>query len=288
MACLDKDVLDRRARKAGFAQPATTLCTTTDDGRAAAAALGYPAIVKPPRSFSAAHATEHKPAVVADEAGLVAALDQIGAPFLVQEFLSDAPVVSCAGVAAEGRLLGFVTSRYARVWPPSRGSAACSETFAPPAALRAGIDRLLATLGWSGVFEIELLERSSGPPAVIDFNTRVYGTLALAVRAGCNLPAIWCDYLVHRKLRDAEPATGLRYRWEDGELFSLLHALSRGELRKAAAIAREHGDVTWAHYAPGDARPLVARLIFLGRRGIETAAPLVHPRPQRASTGGHS
>src|SRR5204863_3641149 len=104
------------------------------------------------------------------------------------------------------------------------------------------IRRLVTGLGWSGVFEIGLLVRSSGPPAVIDFNTRVYGTLALAVRAGCNLPAIWCDYLVRHGFSDTEPASGLRYRWEDGELFSLLRAVARGELRAAARIASDGRD----------------------------------------------
>jgi predicted ATP-grasp superfamily ATP-dependent carboligase len=278
-SCLDKEVLDTHARDAGFAQPATIRCADAAGGRAAAAELGYPVIVKPTRSFSELHATEHKPTVVADGSALTATVDELGGPFLVQEFLEEAPVVSCAGVVADGRLLGFVTSRYARVWPPSRGSAACSETFDAPGALRDAIHRLVADLGWCGVFEIELLERRDGPPAVIDFNTRLYGTLALAVRAGCNLPAIWCRYLVRRELLDAQPASGLGYRWEDGELFSLVRALVRRERRAAGAIVRSRRDVVWAHYQPGDAGPLAARLIYLGRRGIETA--LSH-----ASTGG--
>jgi predicted ATP-grasp superfamily ATP-dependent carboligase len=270
-ACLDKELLGQRAQEAGFAPPVTMRCPTTEDGRSAAAQLGYPVIVKPPRSFSATHATEHKPVVAANDRGLTEAAARFGTPFLVQQFLGNAPVVSCAGVALEGLLLGFVTSRYARVWPPARGSAAYSETFAPPAALRDGIGRLVAALGWSGVFEIELLERPDGRAAAIDFNTRLYGTLALAVRAGCNLPAIWCHYLVHQELIDAEPTAGLRYRWEDGELLSLLRALIRGERRTAGTIVRGRRDVVWAHYAPGDSGPLLARLIYLGRRGIETA-----------------
>jgi hypothetical protein len=247
-------------------------------------------IVKPWRSFPATHAIVHKPVVAADDGALAEASTQLGTPFLVQEFLHNARIVSCAGVAIEGLLLGFVTSRYVRVWPPGRGSAACSETFAAPAALRADVGRLLAALGWSGVFELELLERRHGLPAVIDFNTRLYGTLALAVRAGCNLPAIWCHYLVHHEVMDAEAATGLHYRWEDGELFSLLRALIRGERRTAGTIVRGRRDVVWAHYQAEDAGPLLARLIYLGRRGIETAVPPpMAPRGRvHASSGGQS
>jgi predicted ATP-grasp superfamily ATP-dependent carboligase len=280
-ACFDKELLVKRAQETGFAPPVTTRCQTLDEGRRAAGRLGYPVIVKPPRSFCAARGSERKPVIAANDGALAAAAERVGTPFLVQEFLGDAPIVSCSGVAAEGRLLGFVTSRYERVWPHARGSASCSETFAPPAALHARIGRLVASLGWSGIFEIELIERPGGAPAVIDFNTRVYGSLALAVRAGSNLPAIWCRYLLHQELIDGRPENGLRYRWEDGELLSLLRALARRELGTAAAIVRAGHDVVWAHYEPRDAAPLVARLIYLGRRGIETAA---RP-PARAAAG---
>jgi predicted ATP-grasp superfamily ATP-dependent carboligase len=271
-ACFDKELLVRRARETGFAPPVTTRCLTIGDGRSAARRLGYPVIVKPLRSFCAVRGSERKPVLAANDTALAGAAEQAGAPFLVQEFLGDAPIVSCAGVAVEGRLLGFVTSRYERVWPHARGSASCSETFAPPAALDARVERLVAALGWSGIFELEVIERRGGAAAVIDFNTRVYGSLALAVRAGSNLPAIWCRYLLQEELIDGEPAAGLRYRWEDGELLSLLRALVRRELQTASAIVRAGHDVVWAHYEAGDAGPLVARLIYLGRRGIETAA----------------
>ena len=271
-ACLDKHLLVRRAREAGFAPPATTRCLTLDEGRSAARSLGYPVVVKPPRSFCVERGTERKPVVAVDDGALAAAAERFGRPFLVQEFVGEVPIVSCAGVVAEGRLLGFVTSRYERVWPPARGSVACSDTFAPPAALHARVERLVASLGWDGVFEIELLERADGGLAVIDFNTRLYGSLALAVHAGSNLPAIWCRYLLHRELIDSQPAAGVRYRWEDGELFSLLRALARRELGTAAAIARAGHDVVWAHYEARDAGPLLARAIYLGRRGVETAA----------------
>lgn len=271
-ACVDKEVLDGRAREVGFGQLETKRCRSIGEAHTAAAQLGYPVIVKPPRSFSAAHAKELKPAVVSDSDALAAAVEEMGTPLLVQELLGDAPVVSCAGVATDGMVLGFVSSRYSRVWPPARGSAACSETFVAPTRLRDGISRLVAGLGWSGVFEVELLERRDAPPAVIDFNTRLYGTLALAVHAGCNLPAIWCRYLLHQELNDAQPAPGLGYRWEDGELLSLLRALLRGEPRTAGSIVRARRDVVWAHYQADDARPLAARVIYLARRGLESAA----------------
>lgn len=269
-ACFDKELLVERAQETGFAPPVTTRCLTLHDGRSAARRLGYPVIVKPPRSFCAERGRECKPVIAANDGALAVAAERVGTPFLVQEFLGDAPIVSCAGVAVEGRLLGFVTSRYERVWPHLRGSVTCSETFAPPPALHSRIERLVASLGWSGIFEIELFERRGGAHAVIDFNTRVYGSLALAVRAGSNLPAIWCRYLLHQELTDGEAAAGLRYRWEDGELLSLMRALIRRELGTAAAIVRGGHDVVWAHYEARDAGPLIARLLYLGRRGIET------------------
>jgi predicted ATP-grasp superfamily ATP-dependent carboligase len=294
-ACLDKELLDRRAHEADFGQPITIRCLDAEKARAVAAEIGYPVILKPLRSYSALHGAERKPVVVATGGALAAAAEWLGPPFLVQAFLADAAIISCAAVAIDGELFGFVTSRYARVWPPTRGSVASSETFAPPAALRARVERLVAALGWNGVFELELLECRNGPPAVIDFNTRVYGSLALAVHAGANLPAIWCRYLVSRELIDAEAAVGLHYRWEDGELLSLLRAVTRLDLRTARTILGDRRDVVWAHYEAGDVGPLLARLIYLGQRGIETSARGTARAARRrgrngalASTGGKS
>lgn len=285
--CIDKEVLVRHAQDAGLAPPVTHCCLDVADALDAADRLGYPVILKPTRSFSGRGGREHKPAVAADETDLAKAADAFGSPFLVQEFLGDAPTVSCAGVAVDGRVLGFVTARYARVWPPHRGSAACSETIRPPAGLRGRIARLVGSLGWQGIFEIELLERDDGGEAVIDFNTRVYGSLALAVCAGVNLPAIWCRYLLYGEIDDSEPAPGIRYRWEDGEILFLLRALMRGDVTAVRETARGGNDVVWAHYEPRDAGPLIARCAYLGRYGIEaavkgTAARL--PRVGRART----
>ena len=62
--------------------------------------------------------------------------------------------------------------------------------------LRSRVSALLTDLGWEGLFELELIEREDGGWHAIDMNPRPYGSMALAIGAGCNLPALWCRHLL--------------------------------------------------------------------------------------------
>jgi carbamoylphosphate synthase large subunit len=46
------------------------------------------------------------------------------------------------------------------------------------------VSELVGHLGWQGISELELLERRDRELLPIDFNPRVYGSLALANKAG--------------------------------------------------------------------------------------------------------
>ena len=53
----------------------------------------------------------------------------------------------------------------------------------------------------------------------IDFNPRLFGWMALAVGAGANLPAIWCDHLLGRTgVATGDARIGVHFRREDSEL----------------------------------------------------------------------
>ncbi len=63
---------------------------------------------------------------------------------------------------------------------------------------------LFRVLGWFGLAELQFLVPAAGPARLIDLNGRFYGSLALAVRAGANLPASWAALATGR---DVKPAT---------------------------------------------------------------------------------
>src|SRR5262249_50405048 len=132
--------------------------------------------------------------IAADPEALRAKLDDAGWPCLVQA-LERGPIVSLGGVVAERRLLALAGSRYLRTWPADAGPVCFSRSIDVPVGLAEATGRLLDSLGWEGIFELELIQRDDEKFAVLDFNPRVYGSLALAVRTGAPLPAIWCDWL---------------------------------------------------------------------------------------------
>jgi predicted ATP-grasp superfamily ATP-dependent carboligase len=268
LRAVDKLLLQREAAAVGLAPPDGRECSTPAEALAAAEALGPPVVVKPARSFSEDNGrlTKGMARVCAGDDDLFAAVSELGPPVTVQRYAADAAIVSVAGVRLAGGINGLTVARYARTWPPEIGSASLAGTVDPPPGLTAAVEALLGRIGWLGIFELELLDLE-GRFAAIDLNPRVFGWLGLAVAAGANLPAIWCDHVVGRPAAPAAARPGHVYRWEDGELRHLLSAVRTGRLREAISVARPHRRVAHAYFALRDPAPLVARALALrGRR----------------------
>jgi predicted ATP-grasp superfamily ATP-dependent carboligase len=266
---LDKDGLAAEAARAELAAPATIQCRDYPEAAAAVGEFGLPVVIKPVRSvFRAGGATHQQSSrVVADFNSLAALVPDYGTPFLIQRREQGA-VYSCAGVRTGDGLLGLALSRYLRTWPPEGGNVSCSESVEPIPELIARVEALLAEIGWEGIFELELIRRPNGSFATIDFNPRIYGSIALAGAAGAPLAALWCNWLLGREARPSTARAGVVYRWEDAELRNLWCELRRRSLRRAVAVARPRRSVVYAHLAASDPGPLAARVLFLARRAL--------------------
>lgn len=261
-ACVSKVNLDEASSDAGLAPPKTLVCETAEDAFTAASELGFPVLLKPRSNVFEQNGALTDPAsfLARDAAALEERLPDFGFPCLMQRRESG-PLVSFAGVFAEGRLLGSVISRYRRTWPPEAGSVSFSETVTAPASLVDRVGSFLETVGWQGIFELELIERGPESFGAIDFNPRLYGSLALAARAGVPLPAIWCDWLLGREVSTQRAQPGFYYRWEDAEMRNLIRALRERRFRDAASILRPRRRSAHAFFRWDDPGPLVARAI---------------------------
>ena len=270
---VDKVLLLEQAETAGLPAPRSVVCSSEADGRAAAAELGYPVAVKPARSFieSSEGLRQRTASIVESEEALARAAPDVGVPFIVQEYEARPDLVSCAGVMADGRLLAFVVVRYSRTWPPGVGSASFAETVTPPIGLRDKVTELVRGLGWQGIFELELFGRGERDFAAIDFNSRVFGWLTLAIGAGANLPAVWCDWLLGRDPSPVTARPGVRYRWDEGEVRHLLWQLRRGRVRAAATVALPRKSVVHSHFRLADPAPLAARPVYFAREALRRA-----------------
>ena len=108
---------------------------------------------------------------------------------------------AACGVFWDGRIVCVEHQVARRIWPPTSVCRLCGDGRRPTGSWRSGSPRCSRAIGWSGIFELQFIRRPEGD-YVIDLNTRFYGSLALAVGSGLNLPAIWVDLLLGRSRDD--------------------------------------------------------------------------------------
>jgi len=288
--CVSKLSLTEYARDAGLAVPETIVCADRDEALAAAARLRYPVLLKPQRTVisQGGHIRQRGSFLAADEAALAQRLPEIGFPCLLQRQALGS-LYSIGGVMAAGSLLCVAASVYTRTWPPNAGPVCFSETVSAPASLLDRVEHLVAATGWQGIFELELIGTQDGRFAAIDFNPRLYGSLALAAGAGAPLPAIWCDWLLRGQATRCAARPGVCYRWTDADLRHAWALLLRGRPAAAAAVLRPRRRTAHPYLRRRDPAPALARLVQVLRHRIPRRAPRVaskSPAPPRGRGRG--
>jgi len=268
---LNKSQLADAARAVGLDPPEACVCSDLRTALAAADSFGYPVLVKPVQVVDepggdGIHRTRTE--LISDSRSLEALCLRLGTCIVQRRVTGH--VLSVGGVASADGLLAIVVSRYDRTWPPEAGSASFSRTITPPPELIERVTALVSDLGWEGIFELELLEGADGRLAAIDFNPRAFGSLALAVGAGVQLPAIWCDWLLGTPQTPSSARTGVGYRWEDADVRHLVWQLRHHHARAAVAVLKPQRDVFNAYFRASDPLPSLARGVeLLGRARVK-------------------
>jgi predicted ATP-grasp superfamily ATP-dependent carboligase len=264
---VDKSLLAELSEKAGLKVPETRVVDGTGvDG------ITYPAVVKPVTSSVRVDGTLRLGWVrrIDTAAELHAALEWMpGASLLVQPYLDGALSAAC-GVFWEGRLLCVEHQVARRIWPPDCGVSSYAETVPPDPGLEERIAALLGEIGWSGIFELQFIRRPEGD-YVIDLNTRFYGSLALAVSSGLNLPAIWVDLLLGRSPQIGAYRVGVRYRSEQRDARAILHGFRSGRRAEALRACLPRPRTVHAIFSARDPLPFVCR--FTGLKAGPAALP---------------
>jgi predicted ATP-grasp superfamily ATP-dependent carboligase len=247
--------LAERARAASLPVPSTAVFASFEELLAAADDIEFPVFVKP------AMGTVGVPCRTPADLALLH--DRTGA-LLVQPYL-DGALRAIGGVMWEGRLVASVHQRTFRTLPVTGGVATASITTETDLALEERLAELLA--GVQGIFQVQLLDGY-----VIDVNLRPFGTVALAARAGANLPAIECALREGRRFPDPVRARpGVRYRWLEGEL---RHIAALGARNVSARIVVDAlrpmpGAASGGVGSLRDPRPLLVRV----RRALRPLPP---------------
>ncbi|MGH1420065.1 MAG: hypothetical protein ACRBCJ_14515 [Hyphomicrobiaceae bacterium] len=187
---LDKSQQIAHAREAGFAVPPTIVAQTPSD---LSAATVFPAIAKSALAVEVDNGKliKGKAQYLPDSDALAAlktSLRHDMSPLLVQ------PLIEGGG---EG-VFGFMTDNGVLAWsghervrmmnPHGSGSSAC-QTRPPSKKMQMVCEDFLTRINWRGPFMIELLRARDTTPYFMELNGRMWGSMALARRAGYEYPA---------------------------------------------------------------------------------------------------
>ena len=207
---------------------------------------------------------------VGEAQAAVAAVESAGGTPLLQEALQGELIAYCVVRSRDGRTVGDLQQRALKTFPPGAGVSVRAETTPVDEQLREQCLRLLDTLGIWGVAEIQFIAPPGEPPALIDVNPRFYGSMALAIKAGIDLPVLATAVALEQNLPSFRTArTGVRYQWLEGDI-------RRARIERKDGFARDL--VSSIGFAPGaahsilalrDPKPPVRFLSELLKRGIK-------------------
>ena len=280
---IDKLELVRAAEAVGLAAPRTVAASAT-----AAPGLPLPALVKARLHWWPGAETDQGRigvSVCRTEAEVVRAVTEIeaaGTTAVLQELVDGDLMAVTALCDRDGRVLAESHQVASRVSPQLHTSTR-AETVPVDPELSAAVHRLLAELRWFGIANLQMLRPPGGRPHLIDLNGRFYGSLALAVAAGLDLPVLGARLAVGEQPVPRPPLRarpGMRYQALEEDLRRARVERRHGLLRDVAGTLAFAVGATHSTLNPHDPRPAVARVRQLTAAHLRRATPLVPEPPE--------
>jgi predicted ATP-grasp superfamily ATP-dependent carboligase len=201
---LNKRLLYGHAERAGIATPNTWFPRAGDDLSAIADAVRFPVVVKPITQVMFATRSKGLRVDTSDQLerayqrfteqthghGLLDYDASVALP-MVQEYYPQAStgIYNVSSYARAGKLLGARAARKILQRPRRLGVGVCFEEAPLSDPLLAGLERMIANVGYNGVFEAEFIE-ADGKMVLIDFNPRFYNQMAFDIARGLPLPLL--------------------------------------------------------------------------------------------------
>jgi predicted ATP-grasp superfamily ATP-dependent carboligase len=279
VAAFDKLNLGKAAERVGIAVPDTAddgLPATHGEGRVVKARL-HPAL---DRDGSSARMEAQVAGDDAEAEDRVRELRAVGRQPIVQEHVDGELMSLTLLLDRDGRVIARAQQVAERRYPRGAGVDARSRTVPIDEELVKKATALLSDLGWFGLAHLEFLVPEDGRPRLIDFNGRIYGSLALAVAAGVNFPVLWAQLATGRPVERRVDATpGIRYQWLAGDLLGALTETERSPgLEVLGAVRSARGSVhSVASFR--DPRPALRFVRLMLGRHLSRALP----RPKSGS-----
>jgi len=225
----DKQEATHLAQSLGIAVPETTLVVDDSHARELARSVRYPVVLKPRSSEEISPAGAIAPtgrSLYARDAGQFMvgyrALRSHGSYVLTQEFVEGIGNGYFALMRHGTPLAEFAHRRVRDVHPTGSGSSV-RVSVKPDPRLRDAGSAILQALNWHGVAMVEFRVRSDGTPVFMEVNGRFWASLALAVYAGVDFPALLARVTEEGEVvAPSDYRVGVRCRWLLGDFRHLI------------------------------------------------------------------
>jgi hypothetical protein len=153
-----------------------------------------------------------------EAAARVALIEAEGGRAVVQEPVGGRLTALAVVTDRAARPVAHVYQEAERSWPERVGGTARGVTATVDPELATRVFALLAELRWFGLAQLQFVLDDEGRQRFIDFNGRIYGSIALAARAGVHLPAVWAALAVGGTPDVAAARAGARFQWFEGDV----------------------------------------------------------------------
>jgi predicted ATP-grasp superfamily ATP-dependent carboligase len=237
LAAVDKLALTRAAARSGIATPATW-----EPGEPPPGEVAGPIMVKPRLHSEPGSGVLRRPAEpVADvEAArpAIARIEESGGAALLQEYVTGTLISWIGLIGPDGELLAAVQQEALRMHPPGNGVTSRGVTVPVSSELTEPALALLRSFSWVGLAQLQFIVPGDGRPRLVDLNARCYGSMALAIGAGVNFPALWAALGTGRPVERAEAVTGVGYQWLEGDIRTAWSRRGEGLGREARDLLR--------------------------------------------------
>ena len=199
----------------------------------------------------------------------IAEIEGAGCEAVVQEVV-EGPLMSLTLLTGpDGQLIAAAQQEAERLWPIDAGTSARARTVSVDRELRDRALRLLDDLGWQGIVQLQFLRDGTGTPRLIDFNPRFYGSLALAIGAGADFPALWAAAATGRPLpADRQARPGVRYQWWGGDFRRALREPRGSRMRELLGAGGWGLRAVRPIWSPSDPGPALASVFRLVRKRL--------------------
>jgi predicted ATP-grasp superfamily ATP-dependent carboligase len=223
----DKISLASTAKKLGIRVPRGWSIVSVTQAREIAEVIGYPVVIKPPRSeFCLSGKWQRTQVKIASSPiELSQILEQSFASGITQILLQEFVPGHGAGIFAlynGGAPVGFFAHQRVREKPPSGGVSVVSESIAPDSVMLDWSRKLLESASWHGLAMVEYRVGQGGEIFLMEINGRPWGSIQLAISAGFDFPYLLSRVADGQSVSAPDVRTGIRNRWLLGDLDHLL------------------------------------------------------------------